>query len=461
MFLSSTLGVLLAGLCAPGVTTIRCSHPFSHAIDVRQDAAKEFEARRAKIDSKDAAKLYALALWAERKQLRREARKTLRAVIKADPDHADARKALGYIQFGGKWVREKDLARLKKVAARREAKAKEAEMRKKGFVYHDGVWIKKEDLGWAKLGLVRDGSRWMRVADKKAKDEGKVMHPRTGEWIEAKDKEKADKGLFPIGGEWVDLAEANRLHKNPADPWVIRLENVTLITMMPLEKAITAANEAESAAAIARGLIFDPVLPLPRRVRIYAIDGAEAYREFSAQADETGFSAYGAFYATRAEGKPIAANYGEKNWGPYYLKHAAGMGVAIVLLEDAELEPTHWLYTAMGSYVERWSNTTAAKHFAPQYLEKGGVRNLKSFFKSFTISSEQAPNELEWNIYQAGILLSYLTKSPDKKTLATWGKVRKAIRERKGISKAIKAFEKRLVSIQTKLRDHLQQLSRG
>ena len=435
------------------------------AAQSKTELKKELEVRRAKIDKSDAAKLYALALWAERKGLKFESRRVLREVIKADTDHEAARKALGFVKHQDKWVKAEDVAKLEKRAAAKAERERIAELKRKGYVKHGDSWIKKSDLAWAELGLVRHDGKWMRRDDAAALAKGKVKHPRTGMWIDKADAEKAKQGLFKVGSDWVSVDKANTAHSDWESPWILRSDNIELQTIYKLDKAEIALNEAETAVSYARGLLFDPLMPLPALVRIRIFDTAAQYREFGAQADDTGFSSYGAFHVYRAEPPMIACHYGQKDWGPYFLKHAVGMGIAAQLLkgknEKDSLPPTHWLLTGFGSYVERWSNTRSASHFGKQYLQKGGVRSLKSFPSSFGISPDMSSSDLEWNVYQAGIIVSFLSKAPDAKTKKAWDKVRDAIQARKGVAKAVKNFEKRLPKIEKQLKAHLAKAIRG
>jgi predicted esterase len=65
-----------------------------------------YKERLAAIGAKDAEGHYLLALWCKEKGLEREYSDELRKVIEINPDHAAARRRLGYKREGGKWVRE-------------------------------------------------------------------------------------------------------------------------------------------------------------------------------------------------------------------------------------------------------------------------------------------------------------------------------------------------------------------
>lgn len=66
---------------------------------------------------------YRLALWCMENRYRKEYLQHLQRVIELDPNHAEARKRLGYRQINGKWMTRDDL------------------MVAQGFVRHEGKWM--------------------------------------------------------------------------------------------------------------------------------------------------------------------------------------------------------------------------------------------------------------------------------------------------------------------------------
>ena len=86
--------------------------------DIYEDMAKE-------LGPKDAEGHYALAVWCRRHNLRDEMMAELVAALKINPDHAGARKDLGYVRTDGGWAR------------------REEAMRAKGMVLVDGRWVTK------------------------------------------------------------------------------------------------------------------------------------------------------------------------------------------------------------------------------------------------------------------------------------------------------------------------------
>jgi len=74
---------------------------------------------------------FALGDWAAGKFLNEKARAAFRRALKFDPNHADARRALGYNRFEGEWLTDEQI------------------MTRKGFVRFEGNWItpkERDDL---------------------------------------------------------------------------------------------------------------------------------------------------------------------------------------------------------------------------------------------------------------------------------------------------------------------------
>lgn len=319
---------------------------------------------------------------------------------------------------------------------------------------------KKEDAkALSSWGFVEKDGRWKRKADVEKQAKGMVQHPDIGIWIPEDKLAEAKGDKYPVDDEWLSAEDANKLHRTWSKPWVLLGDNVELRTTYKLADAKNILNEAESAVSYAKNVLWDPVLKLPKRVLIFAFKSQDQYQEFGNEYDETGFSSHGAFWSNMHEERPVCVYYGAANWGPYYLKHGVGLAISSQLLIPLGVAERHWIHTGFGSLSSRWSNAAAAAHFGGQYLQKGGVRSLKSFPKNFTISGDLSAADLDWNIYQAGILVSYLTGGPSKKVSKAWNDVRAAIKTRgKKTSKTVGKFQKVLLTHQKQLRAYLERL---
>ena len=76
----------------------------------------------------DAKSTYEVAVWAREKGLGTRANDLLRKVVSLDPDHAGARRALGFEKVDGKWLEGDDL------------------MTARGLLKHNGRWLPKDTV---------------------------------------------------------------------------------------------------------------------------------------------------------------------------------------------------------------------------------------------------------------------------------------------------------------------------
>lgn len=72
-------------------------------VEIKNTPESEFATRLSVVPKDDAISLYELAQWAGQNDLKRQATELLNQVIKIQPDHADARRQLGYIKVDGQW----------------------------------------------------------------------------------------------------------------------------------------------------------------------------------------------------------------------------------------------------------------------------------------------------------------------------------------------------------------------
>jgi hypothetical protein len=95
------------------------------------EARHAAEARLAALPEQDAAAAYRLALELEAQGLEDVAHRAYERAISIDPDHAAARRALGYERIDGRWLAGDDL------------------WRAKGFVHHEGRWMSAQEFAAA------------------------------------------------------------------------------------------------------------------------------------------------------------------------------------------------------------------------------------------------------------------------------------------------------------------------
>jgi hypothetical protein len=143
----------------------------------------------------------------------------LRAVLDRDPDHAEARRLLGYVADGGGWATPFAVQQIKG---------------------------------------------------------GKVLHPTYG-WVDATWVPHLEQGELPAPStpgqkptRWLPAAEADALRDKIERPWRIETEHFQVLADVPLAEAITFGRKLESFHDLFFSLLADVIaddLPLARRFR--------------------------------------------------------------------------------------------------------------------------------------------------------------------------------------------------
>ena len=81
--------------------------PRSQAVDVRQEgtALERYEFAQKLLKADDVSSQFELARWCEANDLAAAAKGRLEQVIHLDPNHAAARRLLGFVRQNGQWVK--------------------------------------------------------------------------------------------------------------------------------------------------------------------------------------------------------------------------------------------------------------------------------------------------------------------------------------------------------------------
>jgi hypothetical protein len=435
--------LLIAPILAQAPTQLK------HELRVKETAAK-----------KDADALFAAGKWASEKGLATEAKRIYQAVLKLKPEHEGANTALGNELFDGKWMPAKDAEVLRK-------KALAAEYTAKGFVEVSGVWVEKDKVADAKRGVFEHEGQAVTREEKIALLAGKVRHPDTGELIDARNLEKAQQHYYPIGaeGRWVDEKEADNYHSDGGRPWIIRSTHCTVASTLPIAKLQVIKQQADRAVEKVQPLL-GMRLPQPAYRPVIVIGATESeFRDLGNDiGDET--SAYGGFLADKTisvpnqgEVRPGVCNW-HKDWGPYYLRHAAGLAYAYGVAKDAGLQMPLWMLHGFGSVASRFENESDAGFFGKQHLEKGGVKNLKSFFATFAINGEMENKAIDYNVYQAGLVLHFAMQGGDPATTEAMQAVTSAVQPDKAgdFDKALARLTSTLVAKEAEIKGHMDKL---
>jgi hypothetical protein len=118
-------------------------------IERDQDPDAEFQKRAKALNGGDAQGFFDLGRWAKSKGLDERAKEAYARAIQADPDHAEARAALGHRRHRGRWY---DEAGYKKAV--------------EGLVEWNGQWVTPAEKELLEQGFVRnDRGQWVRAED--------------------------------------------------------------------------------------------------------------------------------------------------------------------------------------------------------------------------------------------------------------------------------------------------------
>lgn len=150
----------------------------------------------------------------------------------------------------------------------------------------------------------------------------------------------------------------------------------------------------------------------------------------------------------------------DKNWNLRYLRHAAAITCANGVAADRGITLPLWFLHGIGSYTSRFQTDSDAGWFGKLHMQKGGVRNLKSFFSGFAISGEMESTAIDYNIYQAGLMFSFAATGSDEAVTAALHEVGNLLNgTSKGkFDKAIGKLEAALIAAEPKIAAHLQEL---
>lgn len=356
-------------------------------------------------------------------------------------------------------------------AAKEAAKIMAAQYKKQGFKKVKGVWVGKDHEKDAKKGIYHhDGDRLNKFEILKVQS-GYVRHPVTKGFILASDLDKAKAGQFPIGGgKWVAKAEADKFHADNANPWVVRSQHCTIISTLPIDTiTFQITSQADTAVSRLQTLFGGAHAPTTRRPTIMVLPNLDAYQKFG---DDHGghASTHGAFLAeglfvenAGSKLRMAAANW-VKNWGPYYVRHAAALAYVHSVCGDEMTEQLpEWFHRGLAGYVELFVDDANIKHFGKQHKAKGGATDVAKWLEGYAIRSdmpERGRGDLYYNIFGAGLLFHFGMRGGNKPVTDALQKISKAFGDAKPkrVSAAVKAFGKAAGKAESDMQAYLDKL---
>ncbi len=431
-----------------------------HATAQSASALKRELRQMEKDAGKDVTALLEVAEWAKEKGLVADRRRILNDIIKQDPDNGPAHEALGFVKYEGEWMTKSKAEGLRE-------KALAAEMKAKGLIEVDGVWVTKDEEADAKKGIfMHDGER-VSKSDKLALVQGMIRHPATGTFIAPEDESKADEGLFPLGNDkWGSKEEADEYHSDSGHPWVVRTYNGWIVSNRSFDEIESMKSDIDAGIESA-ARVFGGEMPSPANRPVVLVAASdEQYRELGNAVGAEG-SAYAVFHAegevvTTELGavRPVISNWQKEGWGPYWMRHAGGLAYAYAIAAEIGAEPPLWFQRGLAGYAERHYAPGQAAWFGKQHLEKGGVKDIGNWFDRFEISGNLESRMLDFNMYQAGLVLDFGMNGGHADCTEKMLAVTKAIQEGDGSAadKAIAKFQKAVTDNEDALREYFRKV---
>ena len=136
------------------------------------------------------------------------------------------------------------------------------------------------------------------------------------------------------------------------------------------------------------------------------------------------------------------------------------MGYVNGIAEEAGVDLPLWFVHGVGSLTSRFENNSDAGWFAQQHVAKGGVSSIKSFFKTFALNADLEPPQIAFNLFQAGLLLSFATQGGNTEVTDAMVAVTEALsgKGKASATKAITKLEELLAESQDEVVAHMNKL---
>jgi hypothetical protein len=453
------------------------------------DPKAEYKARR-EVAEGDPEALWKLHEWCTAYNFKAESNSCLRAIIKLEPDHKQARAALGHVYYDDRWfTSEQKLKQYKQEQLELEAK-------RTGKVIHEGKLIDPEELKLIEAGLVKVDGRWINAEEAKKIEAGWVLQDTT--WIPPGEVANVEQGLWKCGDQWLDAEEADRYHGEIGRWWQIPTEHFVLYSTCSRETSQAALNTMEhSYRQFARAFGRSPAQAVP----VLLLNSTDQYGRFGAgdagieNPDPGGLSSvHGAFFADgwievaleRESGAGVAywdaSTEGGSRFGEMFARHAAAQSIAEALdpsprtMENwrkgrrgssspddfwAEKSMPRWFRYGVAAYVERYMpDSLVAAGGDPDWrrawsvsniARAGGLDSLDEIFE-FDISVDNRNSAKLIN--EAGLIVAFILDGKCPPVINQHGALKVALKEGKpaDVTKATKGLVEEIKDNEAKLR---------
>ncbi len=479
MKLSLLLLSLPLFLAAPAPATTTAIHASPQQDD---DKIAEYETKR-EAAGKDIDKLWDLYLWCGAYGMDKQGRLCLRAILKVDDGHEEAHKALGHIEYDGKWfTTQKKLDKYKKDEELRIAE-------EQGLVRFGDEWVPEDDLPYLQRGMIRDDDgAWVSKEDYEKQKAGWTKQDTV--WVSPDEKENIDKGLWKCGEEWKTLDDANAYHAELDRWWILPSDEFVLHTTLDRETAKESLEYmARTYRDVNRALGIKPKAP----IKVVMLRSKDQYGTFAAGGDGRGptevlglSSLHHAYFGEAwfsSEGDFLGCGIGlwdlDDENGAAFGRHSSRMAAAFSMIEAADPSPKAvakvkksrnmsvddfygekalptWFRYGLASYADRYfidqfvesgGNYNWAREWSVEnLLAKGGLRPLPEIFTG-RLNVDQFDDSAKL-LNELGLLVAFAIDGKNPEVTAAYAVVKKAIEagDPKVIGKAFKDLEKAIIA---------------
>ena len=442
-----------------------------------------------KAAGKDPVKLWALYEWALEDDERKKYRKrVLKAIVKVDPDHAEAREALGHVAYEDKWFDSE----------RKRDKYVEKVAKERGYVKYDGKWVPPADVPFLEKGMERDAKGdWFDPVEKQRLADGWKKQDLT--WVEPDELSKMDEGLWKCDDKWLSLADANTFHDDYESPWRIPTKRAVVWSTATRETALLAAEQADQAWYDMQKVFgFGGEVPIPFMVvqneeqYLQFMDGSEEYElpqldplAMSAMVRSSFADLWFDFENESYHGMGVTYWDADNPNGAAFGKHDARFAYGLSFVESVdpafgvyddvfkagEVEPQfvmdrinahklpRWFRWGAANYASRWFKDNqvqkggdplwAFKWSASNLNGQGGMSDLGDVFEFEASAQNENTATL---ILTAGLLVAYIVDGKDPELSKLHSQLQSAIEKREDTEKIFSSIRKALNDQEEKIR---------
>lgn len=349
----------------------------------------------------DPAKLWELHLVWKAGQKDFLAECALRKLLRVEPDHAQARAALGHERVGERWFTSR--AALERYRLGQDP----AVAPTRGLVKRKGGWVHPDEIALLAKGLSKDSTtgEWLSGDDRERLAKGWARQDLG--WIAPAEVDSLDVGLWRVDGEWLDLSTANQRHASIDSMWRIPTHEIELHTTCDRDVGLRAIEHMGRALDDLRRVFgAEPMLPLS----VALLREEEQYDRFAfgdvdgRRRATHGGRLYTIHYGFVAEswfppsdGRRATSGIGVGYWDAYvpngdsYGVHSARLACGLSFVEALDPSPKAVKAALAGGPKADYYAAYQAEKLLPAWLRYGGAVYAERYFTDASVGEGGDP----------------------------------------------------------------------